>query len=599
MQGDKDKIISLVIIFLLIPIISFAQIGGGYISNGVTAATIPGTPVNSVQFNNPLGTFAGSANFIWDNTNQVLTVASSSTNTLRGIVSAEYDTGTNSARISGYKARGTLSSPSTIVTGDFLSRWSGFGYDSANFIESASIAMGSVGTIAATRVPSFMSFLTSTDATPSVMTEAMRILSNQFVGIKTTTPVTELQVSSSQTTSPRGIMSAQYSSDTNGARFHMRKARGTEAVPVIIVSGDNIGRKVGSGYDGSNYLEMVGMIYGTEGTIAVTRIPTNIQFLTATDAAPSVLTEVLRLNSAQNVGIGTGATITAAVHITRNGALSTGNGPAMKLDGTWITGGSATTTKPYFLIEPAGTTTTAWSTNGTGLGINAATGFTGALIEAQVGGATRLTMTGAGNLSVNAGLFIGTSINQTTGNLLTIANLNQNNTNFFPVAMSVATYSQTSGNNGAVRISPIYNQLSGTAANTDLLINRTNTAVGSGAQLYQDWQLATVSQAKMAVGGDLTVRSHGSAGTVPGISGCAADTQTGGATSGTFTSRTTGACTVVLTFAFTSPTGWFCSVGNRITTANLMVQSASSTTSCTVTGTTVTGDVIGYAATFY
>lgn len=98
---------------------------------------------------------------------------------------------------------------------------------------------------------------------------------------------------------------------------------------------------------------------------------------------------------------------------------------------------------------------------------------------------------------------------------------------------------------------------------------------------------------------DLTVRSVGTSGTVPGISGCTAGTQTGGATGGTFSSGTTGACTVVLTFARTAATGWFCAASDRTTPANLISQSASSTTSCTVTGTTVTGDVIGFAAFYY
>lgn len=39
----------------------------------------PGAPVNSVQFNNPLGTFAGDSNFIWDNTNKKLGLSSTST----------------------------------------------------------------------------------------------------------------------------------------------------------------------------------------------------------------------------------------------------------------------------------------------------------------------------------------------------------------------------------------------------------------------------------------------------------------------------------------------------------------------------------------
>lgn len=65
-----------------------------------------------------------------------------------------------------------------------------------------------------------------------------------------------------------------------------------------------------------------------------------------------------------------------------NGALSA---PVFSLTGTWIaTGGTATTTKPYVLIEPSGTASTAWHTSGTGLGVNAASGLAGNLIDLQV-----------------------------------------------------------------------------------------------------------------------------------------------------------------------------------------------------------------------
>jgi len=76
-----------------------------------------------------------------------------------------------------------------------------------------------------------------------------------------------------------------------------------------------------------------------------------------------------------------------------NSALSA---PAAHYSGTWITGGTATTNKPHFLIEPTGTTSTGWSTAGTGLGINAATGFTGNLLDLKTNGTSRFFVTGAG-----------------------------------------------------------------------------------------------------------------------------------------------------------------------------------------------------------
>lgn len=69
------------------------------------------------------------------------------------------------------------------------------------------------------------------------------------------------------------------------------------------------------------------------------------------------------------------------VDFSGNGAAST---PNVKISGTWFTGGTTTTTKPAFLVEPAGTTTTSWSTSGTGIGINAPSGFVGQLIDFKV-----------------------------------------------------------------------------------------------------------------------------------------------------------------------------------------------------------------------
>jgi hypothetical protein len=80
-----------------------------------------------------------------------------------------------------------------------------------------------------------------------------------------------------------------------------------------------------------------------------------------------------------------------------NGAASA---PPGTFTGTWFTGGTATTTKPQVLIEPAGTTSTAWSTSGTGLGVNAASGFAGNLLDLQLNGTSRAIVTGAGNVGI-------------------------------------------------------------------------------------------------------------------------------------------------------------------------------------------------------
>lgn len=90
----------------------------------------------------------------------------------------------------------------------------------------------------------------------------------------------------------------------------------------------------------------------------------------------------------------TGGTLTGALINSTNGAAST---PVVSLTGTTFTGGTATTTKPTLIVEPTGTTSTGWSTAGTLIGANAATGFTGSLLDLQVAGSAvfQVTSTGA------------------------------------------------------------------------------------------------------------------------------------------------------------------------------------------------------------
>ena len=92
-----------------------------------------------------------------------------------------------------------------------------------------------------------------------------------------------------------------------------------------------------------------------------------------------------------NEAAGTGTL--RSIAFSQNAAAST---PPVSFTGTWFTGGNSTTTKPQFLIEPSGTTSTAWSTAGTGLGINAASGFTGNLLDLQVNASSvfRVSSTG-------------------------------------------------------------------------------------------------------------------------------------------------------------------------------------------------------------
>lgn len=76
-----------------------------------------------------------------------------------------------------------------------------------------------------------------------------------------------------------------------------------------------------------------------------------------------------------------------------NGAVSV---PAVAITGTISNVGSATTNKPLVLIEAPGTTSTAWSTAGTGLAVNAASAFTGNMIDLQLNGSSKFLVSSSG-----------------------------------------------------------------------------------------------------------------------------------------------------------------------------------------------------------
>ena len=172
---------------------------------------------------------------------------------------------------------------------------------------------------------------------------------------------------------------------------------------------------------------------GTYTTTLQTVTPTANRTISFPDATGTVGLvagsngQVIYNSSGANAGLatvttdGTDVTLTGRFISSLNGAASASPGT---FTGTWFTGGTATTTKPQVLIEPAGATSTAWSTNGTGLGVNAASGFTGNLYDLQLNGTSKyafgvgaLTFGDAVDLAFNTttGTKIGTATTQKLG----------------------------------------------------------------------------------------------------------------------------------------------------------------------------------------
>lgn len=145
-------------------------------ATGVTGATGPtGASASATGATGEVAYYSSSTNltgtttFNFDGTKlglgttapaSVFHVIETSASTPRGILNDQYNTGTNGARITLRKARGSLASPSVIVTGDALASWTASGYDGTNFIESGKILSTSTGTIGTNIVPSTMAFQT-------------------------------------------------------------------------------------------------------------------------------------------------------------------------------------------------------------------------------------------------------------------------------------------------------------------------------------------------------------------------------------------------------------------------------------------------------
>jgi len=82
------------------------------------------------------------------------------------------------------------------------------------------------------------------------------------------------------------------------------------------------------------------------------------------------------------------------------------------------------------------------------------------------------------------------------------------------------------------------------------------------------------------------------------VSGCTLSANTGGGFAGQFTAGAL-SCTVTITPGTTAAHGWSCWANDMTTPANLFKQSATSTTTATITGTAVLNDVINYGCIGY
>ncbi len=183
---------------------------------------------------------------------------------------------------------------------------------------------------------------------------------NHRLGINNAAPAAELHVATALTSAPRGILSDQYSTDSSGNRFTLRKARGTFGSPTVITTADILSNFTSAGYDGSAFIDAAKIIITSTGTISTGVVPTTMKFQTMT--AAGLLTTGITIDATQQT--------TFAGHIVVEGVTSTGATGTAKLvfattptfttniTAPLVIGGTGTTSTLTFRTTSSGSGTT-------------------------------------------------------------------------------------------------------------------------------------------------------------------------------------------------------------------------------------------------
>jgi len=104
---------------------------------------------------------------------------------------------------------------------------------------------------------------------------------------------------------------------TTASVWEFRKARGTIAAPTAITTGDDLGSiNAYACVANGEWRQSAAIVFDSVGTIATTRGPGEIQFWTATDVAPSVLTKRLTIAKDGRSTFTSNVTVTGTVDAT-------------------------------------------------------------------------------------------------------------------------------------------------------------------------------------------------------------------------------------------------------------------------------------------
>ena len=128
------------------------------------------------------------------------------------------------------------------------------------------------------------------------------------------------------------------------------------------------------------------------------------------------------------------------------------------------------------------------------------------------------------------------------------------------------------------------------------------SVLGAQPTLTSGTNIKTVGGVSLLGSGDLgaiNAPALNAIGTKPTLTGtCTTSTQVGGNNAGTF-KATCAAQTVIMTFSTAATNGYVCIATDETTVGDTLKQTATTTNSCTLFGTTVAADVVGFIAIGY
>lgn len=228
------------------------------------------------------------------------------------------------------KARGTITSPTVVTTGDDLGTLDFYGVvAAAEWVRAASIRVDMTGTIATTRGPGNLSFNVATDAAPSVMTERVLITASGQINLTPATDMTlangtglivgataqvlagglaEVQVLGTAFGTDSAAILGLWAADANPPQLAFVKSRNaTIGSFTVVANGDQLGQIRFYADDGVDYdsyaADIVCEIDGTPGS---NDTPGRLLFRTTADGSASA-TERMRINADGSITVANGA----------------------------------------------------------------------------------------------------------------------------------------------------------------------------------------------------------------------------------------------------------------------------------------------------